>query len=189
MAVLQIPWHKYALIGYLVQRLQGRRNILGKTAMQKLIYFLQEAKGVPCGYDYIFYNYGPYSQELASDLEYTDALDVISITPRSDLPAAFAISPGSYEEEMRKRGKDFLDRYRQRIEEVIRDFGDLSARELELMATIYYCYRFALDRGRRLSRESLVNQVKGLKPRFPGHEIEAAVDWLAQRGYLSLPEP
>jgi hypothetical protein len=155
--------------------------------LQKLICFLQ-ARGVPCGYDYSFdYGFGPYSEELAGDLKYTEALGVISFVPRPDLPAAFAVLPGRHEKEVRKRGKDFLDRYRKQIEKVIRDFRDRSARELDLLGGIYFCYRFALDRGWLLSREGLADQVKGLRPRLPDGEIEAAVDWLAQKGYLGLP--
>ena len=67
-ATLNIPWHRYSLIGYLSKCLQDTPGSLGKTVMQKLIYLMQEAKGVPCGYEYRFYNYGPYASELSRDL-------------------------------------------------------------------------------------------------------------------------
>lgn len=185
-SLFEIPWHKYALITYLVERLQSNASIPGKTAIQKLVYFLQEAVGVPCGYEYIFYNYGPYSRDLAADLEYADVIGGVSIKSREDVPAAYAISPGEFKEDIKQRGADFLSRHHEAIERVIRDFGGYPARELELFATIYYAYRFAVDREQPLAKEELIRQVQGLKPRFSLEKITAAVDKLCQVGYIDL---
>lgn len=131
--------YKYPLIGYLAKCLQNTPRPPGKTVMQKLIYLIQEAKGVPCGYDYRFYNYGPYASELSRDLEYTDFLGVISLENRDDMPTGYVIRPGMKYDEVCQHGQSFLDKYANEVKGVIRDFGMYSAKDLELRATIY-CY-------------------------------------------------
>lgn len=185
-ATLNVPWHRYALIGYLSVRLQNNAKALSKTAIQKLIYLLQEAKEVPCGYDYTFYNYGPYAPELSRDLEYTDFLGVISLVSRDDTPTGYAILPGEKYDEIRQRGQDFLDQYATEVEEVISSFGMYSAKDLELRATIYYCYRFATDKEQLLSKEEIISQVQKLKPRFSSGVVSATVEELHKKDYIDF---
>ena len=46
---------RFAIIRYLVDKLKD----VGKTKIQKIIYFLQEAFGVPLDYVYTMYYFGP----------------------------------------------------------------------------------------------------------------------------------
>ncbi len=55
------------VIVFIVETLRKRDIDLGKIQFQKLIYFLQEI-GIPSGYRYEIYHYGPYSFELAQEL-------------------------------------------------------------------------------------------------------------------------
>ena len=48
-------------------KLNGGR-LVGKTRLQKTAYFL-EAKGLGYGFDFSYYRFGPYSEELASDID------------------------------------------------------------------------------------------------------------------------
>lgn len=41
----------------------------GKTVLQKLVYLLTTIYVVPTGYEHTLYTYGPFSAELASDVE------------------------------------------------------------------------------------------------------------------------
>lgn len=36
---LNIPWHQYAIIVHLAEKMEEKRQRLGKTALQKLIFF------------------------------------------------------------------------------------------------------------------------------------------------------
>jgi uncharacterized protein YwgA len=72
------PWNDYGLVAHFAKRLGGGHN-LGKTKLQKLVYLLRELKGVRVGYDFRFYNYGPYSDSLSGDLGYLQSLDAQSI--------------------------------------------------------------------------------------------------------------
>src|SRR5437588_9583011 len=62
----------------LVQGIQKKSDQLGKTQLQKLVYFLQET-GVPLGYKFEIYHYGPYSFELADEVGSLDSLGVLSL--------------------------------------------------------------------------------------------------------------
>ncbi|HAJ27844.1 MAG TPA: hypothetical protein DCG53_11490 [Syntrophus sp. (in: bacteria)] len=72
------PWQNYALITYLAGRAPEMN--LGKTKLQKLIYFLKTVKNIPLDYSYRFYTYGPYCDELAGDLSYLSAVDALEIS-------------------------------------------------------------------------------------------------------------
>src|SRR6266850_259581 len=73
-----IPWHQYAVISYTAAKAEGG-PALGKTAMQKLIYLMQELHRVPVGYRFRLYTYGPYSSDLAEDLTYVEYLGGLTI--------------------------------------------------------------------------------------------------------------
>jgi hypothetical protein len=86
-----IPWHQYAALSYVAKK-APRVPALGKIALQKLIYLMQELSGVPVGYRFGIFHYGPSSSDLAEDLTYvsknnSDSLDrivnqVIEIKPK-----------------------------------------------------------------------------------------------------------
>jgi uncharacterized protein YwgA len=60
--------NQLGLIAYLAERL-GQKNKLGRKSVQKFIHIASELGKVPTGYRFSFYTYGPYSRELAADLE------------------------------------------------------------------------------------------------------------------------
>jgi uncharacterized protein YwgA len=177
-----IPWHQYTMIAYLALQL-GKGGKLGKTAMQKLIYLIQALEGVPVGYSFHFYHYGPYSSDLAGDLEFVDTLQGIRITydPYINM---YNISAGDKAHLIIKKAEDFLEQYKGKIDRVISIFGNKRAEDLELIASIVYTGRMAQvydDDGER----SLVKRVAELKPKFSIQEIEHALNDLKTRGYLA----
>jgi uncharacterized protein YwgA len=60
-----------------IVRLNGN-ELVGKTRFQKTAYFL-EAANVGYGFDFEYYHYGPYSEELALGIEDALALENIQI--------------------------------------------------------------------------------------------------------------
>src|ERR1700688_2767231 len=83
----------------IVELVQNTHARLGKTQVQKLVYFAQQS-GVPLGYKYEIYHYGPYSFELSHDLGSLDSLGVLNVD--SD-PAGFGfdISVGKFAERLK----------------------------------------------------------------------------------------
>lgn len=68
-------------IPVLLQSLPQQR-VVGRTKLQKLIYLLKAA-GAPIQYDYKLHHYGPYSAEVAGDVDLLDFIGSIeeSIEP------------------------------------------------------------------------------------------------------------
>ena len=53
-------------------------GFLGRTALMKLCYFLQEVKNVPLGYHFTLYSYGPFDSDVLSSLGTAETLKAIS---------------------------------------------------------------------------------------------------------------
>lgn len=172
------PWHNYALITYLA----GKEDIrLGKTKLQKLIYFLKTLKKVPVDYNYRFYTYGPYCDELAGDVDYLTAVKAVD-TAIDSSGFGYAIREGQNSGFLKNKAKDFLERYRKDIEDVVEKFSAKNAREMELLSTIYYLTYNEEDC--RTNRKHLLQRTHELKPQFRTPEIESGIDELLSFGYM-----
>jgi uncharacterized protein YwgA len=128
---------------------------------------LQEVYGVPCGYEYILYNYGPYSETLADDLSFLASMDGVKIEWGQG--PGYRIKKDVKTSHFKERGKGFLTKYAPQIEKVVEKFGEMNAKELELRSTILY-----VSREEPLAKEILLNRVKEIKPHFSVSEIDSA---------------
>lgn len=172
-------WDQYSLIAELTLKLKDVSPQFGKTVLQKLVYILQEIYKVPCGYDYIFYNYGPYSAGLADDLNFFATMEGVRIEWGGGL--GYEIKKADRTEHFRERGKGFLEKYAPEIDKVIKKFGRMHAKELELQSTIMYALK-----KESLDTDKLVRFVKEIKPYFTHDQIESAYrelkPWLCELG-------
>ena len=160
-------WDQYGLMAELALKLEGISPQFGKTVLQKLVYILQEVYKVPCGYDYILYNYGPYSEALADDLSFFASMDGVRIEWGQG--PGYRIKKDVKTSHFRERGKGFLAEYSPQIGKVAEEFGGMNARELELRSTILYA-----SREEPLEKEVLLSRVKEIKPHFSIEEIDSA---------------
>lgn len=160
-------WDQYGLIAELTLKLKEVSPQFGKTVLQKLVYILQEVYQVPCGYDYILYNYGPYCEALADDLSFLASMDGVKIDWSCRL--GYEIREAGKTAHFRKRGEKFLTQYASQINEVIKIFGGMNAKELELRSTILY-----VSKEEPLKEKDLLNRVKEIKPHFSVAEIYSA---------------
>jgi len=160
-------WDQYGLMAELALKLKGVSPQFGKTVLQKLVYILQEIYRVPCGYDYILYNYGPYSEALADDLSFFASMDGVKIDWSRRL--GYEIKEAGKTAHFRNKGEEFLTKYASQINEVIKEFGGMNAKELELRSTILY-----VSKEEPLEEKDLLNRVKEIKPHFSVAEIDSA---------------
>ena len=56
-----------------VVKRRGRQG-LGRTALMKFLYFLQQVRGVDLGYNFTLYTYGPFDAAVLEDLSSTTSL-------------------------------------------------------------------------------------------------------------------
>jgi uncharacterized protein YwgA len=183
---LNIPWHRYALIAELSRRLQGRSPQFGKTAVQKMIYLLQEVFRVNCGYNFDLYTYGPFAAQILQDVDVAESIGGVSVHPVGSRSGGYEIRPGERLDSLRQKASEFLDRtdVQKAIVALIDEFGHLSAKELELRSTIVYVQRDLARQAEPPSPDEVINIVKRIKPKFADVEIRAAFGELRQKSYV-----
>ena len=182
-AELNFPWERYALIVALARRVQDEGGALGKTALQKLVYFLQVVFGVDVGYEFSLYTYGPFAAELMHDLDVVEVMGGV----RVDYDAEFnryRISPGPKAAWIENRARAFIAKASPAIDQVARDHARSSARDLELYATIVFAQRGMAPGGGARRDEALIHEVHEIKPQFGEAEIGNAIRRLRELGYI-----
>ncbi len=174
-------WENYGLIAELAYRLKDRRFQFSKTALQKLIFLLQELFGIKCGYRFDFYIYGPYCSDIEIDLSLVESWGGVKIYPND---YGYDIKVGEKNESIREKAKDFLNRpdVNNAIEQLVTEFGNLNAKELELISTIVYVVHEEKD----ITKNKLIEIVRSLKPRFSENEILEKIDTLLSNNYITL---
>lgn len=185
-SALNIPWERYALIAELAHRLQGKSHQFGKTALQKLVYLLQEVYEIRCGYAFELYIYGPFTPQLMGDLDMVESLGGVQVVPAVPPTGGYHILPGHQGKVIRQRasGENGEKDCTRALELLINDFGEYSAKELELRSTIIYVARFMRKTGVHLTRDEVTDIVKDIKLRFPRKEIEVVVEELESKGFI-----
>jgi uncharacterized protein YwgA len=188
MSAAVFPWHRYAVIATLAEKAPSRQ--LGRTALMKFAYFIQELRGVPLGYDFTLYAYGPFDAAVLDDLAYAQALDAVKVRivyyPNG---YGYEIRPGRAAKEVKESARGFLADHQDEIDWVIREFGNLSAAELELASTMVYVDREALRSSQCLTLTELVRQVLAVKPRFTEDQAYAQARSLLEKGLLQSIQP
>lgn len=175
-------WERLAVVGDLVQRLQGRSE-LGKTKLQKLVFLMEELENLDLNYRFHFYNYGPFSNALAGDVGYLEEVGLLSVD-FDKVGGSFQIAPNADTPKLVEKGENFLQQKAAIISKIVDAFGSKSARELELASTIVYVSKRDPDYEKG-DHGRLVSVTKALKPKYAQGEIEAAIEGLKKLGYLS----
>ena len=179
---------RLAVIADLSARAPG--GVLGRTAIMKLCYFLQVLKGVPLGYRFTLYSYGPFDSDVLSDLSTAESLGAVS--------SVVGYYPGGYGYKIQKSGGNeavvnlgshFLAQHRASIDWVLSEFGSLKSAELELQSTIIFVDREADRKSKDLELTRLASQVHDIKPHFSEPSILENVARLYQKGLLVSAKP
>lgn len=178
MNVINDLWNKVGLISNLTKELELTKTQFGKTAVMKYLYILQEVFKVPLGYEFSLYTYGPYCSDVLSDLDYTEAIDGVKIYSVDTGTGGYSIKPSYKTDEYLIKSRDFLSKNAESINAVIKLFGGMSARDLELRSTIIYLYKNYLQNNWEIDSNEIASDVKELKPYFSTEEILDAYDQL-----------
>jgi len=185
---INIPWNKYALIVELADRLKDRCPQFGKTALQKMVYLLQEVYGIDCGYRFDLYTYGPFSSELLQDLDLVENLEGVNVVPVISGTGGYQILPGERGEALKNKAIDFLsdEKVASSLDNLVEDFGNYWAKDLELRSTVVYVAK-ELKRS-NISQANLARTVKEIKPKFTDAEVQQAINEMVEKGHISLGE-
>src|SRR5580658_6784057 len=95
----------------------AERARLGRTALMKLMFFLQESKGVPLGYQFTLYSYGPFDSDVLADISMAERLNVLrSSTVYYPSGSGYEYSPGTDLNNVKNLAGDFLREHKESIE-------------------------------------------------------------------------
>ncbi len=164
-----------ALLQKLVERAHERGYDIGRTKLQKLVFFLQDLAPVP-KYRYELRHYGPYSYELSSDVEKLASLGFIE-TQHDSSGYGYHIYPGH---------RSILDSaalagFEQFVNEVVNNFAPLETRQLEIMSAIRFVDEILVSKGRRPEQTEVLDLVSKLKPQYTREYVDRCADLLGQR--------
>lgn len=149
---------------------------LGRTAMMKCIYFLQVLRGVPLGYSFSLYSYGPFDADVLADLAYAENLGIVN-TQIVAYPNAYGyeIKPGPNVESVKTEASKFLAQYGEDINWVMQRFGRRNAADLELDSTIVFIDRELVSEGKKITAAELASRVENVKPQFKLERISSHI--------------
>jgi uncharacterized protein len=169
--------NRLATITWLAENAKG----LGRTALMKYCYFLQAVCGVPLGYHFSLYSYGPFDSDVLSDLDSAESMGgVKSSVVYFPGGYGYRIEGGDRADRVKLLGGGFIDANRQQLQWVTEHFGGWDASDLEVASTLVYSDREAWRRGERLTTLELSKRVRDLKPRYTVPQIEGQAERLAQ---------
>lgn len=158
---------------------------LGRTQLMKLLYFLQELKGIPLDYDFRLFNYGPFESEVLSDLKSACGTQtVVEKTVQYGSGFGYSIAPGVRADSRDIEIEASNPEIAAAVDEVVKEFGGFSASELELRSTIFYVDREFVDEKRQATVDEVSSRVKSIKFHFDLPAIQQRVEEMNRRGQL-----
>jgi len=140
---------------------------LGRTAIMKLCFFLQESRGVPLGYQFSIYSYGPFDSDVLADLSTAERMNVL----KSNIVfypsgTGYEYSLGS-DTSVREIASPFLTENQANIQWVVNSFGHRTAGDLELLSTTLFVAKFNNPKD----VNELIDKVALVKPHFTREQI------------------
>jgi uncharacterized protein YwgA len=160
----------------------------GRTALMKFAYILQTVRGVPLGYNFELYNYGPYDTTVLSDLSQAATLKAIkseTVTYPSGYGYRYTTNDKGYSALCKKAAGE-LTKHGNDIAWVLDEFGSDSASRLELVSTIIFAERETRRKRCIESPSGLCRRVKGIKPYFSDDVISETISELESKNLISV---
>src|SRR2546421_738393 len=152
------------------------RGYLGRTALQKIVYFLQ-ISGVPMRYRFDIYHYGPYCDRVSRDVELLVADGVLKdISSNTERYSNYR--PAEAADELLQSHADALQTHQETINKVVQALLPLEPDHLELLATLDYLYRQKrAGGGSGPWKEIVINRfLEVKKDKFQRTAVSAAYD-------------
>jgi uncharacterized protein YwgA len=159
------------LLAVLTEKLRAHGSWAGETHLQKAVYFLQAMLGVPTGFKFTLYKYGPFSFDLRDKLSEMRASGQLAMVVQ---PAPYGpqLQTGPGVAQLRKRFPKTLRAYDDQLEYIATHLGGLGVSALERLATALLVTAEAPD----ASVEERAEQLNVYKPHVPLDAARRAVE-------------
>ena len=142
---------------------------MGKTAVMKTIFMLQQVKHMDLGCEFSIYTYGPYNADVMEDIDelVSDGLLTSSATDSGEE----AVS-------------NLKDQDAAALKEILDFVRGKNAKELGLYSTIIYIEDWYLKNKKANSVSAIVKKVHEIKPHFSEETIQNAYTCLSAASFL-----
>lgn len=162
-----------AALPYLVRRLseEHRGKQIGKTVVQKLMYFISREPAVNTDIVYSMYHYGPYSSQVSGELAQAEADGFLEISWIPERGYSISAAPEAHDDRLTPAERAAID-------SVVARFGRYDAVSLSIIAT----GDFVRDRYGVQDPEELSRIVHSLKPKYAPEVIR---EMLAEAGVVA----
>lgn len=155
---------------------------MGKTAVMKTIFILQQVKHVDLGCEFSIYTYGPYNADVMEDIDelVSDGLLLSNAYIYKDY-VGYTLSATDFGVDVapKLKNKDAVA-----LKEVLGFVKGKNAKELELYSTIIYVEDWYLKSKKANSIDSIIKKVHELKPHFSEETIQKAYTCLSDANFL-----
>jgi len=152
----------------------------------KYMYFLQTVRGVPLGYSFSMYSYGPFDSDVLADLSSAETLNIVDVDPVEFSGGyGYRITSGSRADFAKKSASEFLVEHEKDVDWLFSVFGSLNSAELELTSTIVYVDREFAKSRQRVSVSDVAERVNEIKPHFTREQVRGFVERLIREDVLT----
>lgn len=162
---------KFAIIAYIAKAVEGK-GTLGKKALQKLVHLTSELRHVSVGYKFTLYTYGPFSRELAGDVDLLASMGLISMQ-FNPLRNGYEIKPNSDTHEVIEKNGSLDLEVTQGIDFIVNNFGGRLAKELELSSMIVFILKNNLTDTE--DDNLVVDKFLEIKPHYEREDVVAGL--------------
>jgi uncharacterized protein YwgA len=156
------------LLAVLIDKMRAHESWAGETHLQKSVYFLQTMLGVPTGFKFTLYKFGPFSFDLRDKLAEMRTSGQVELLPQRP-PYGPRLETGPGAAQLHKRFPKTLRTYEGQLEYIAAHLGGLGVGSLERLATAL----LVTDESPEASVDERAEQLNAYKPHVP---IEAARD-------------
>jgi uncharacterized protein len=164
---------------------QNEGGYLGRTAIQKIVYFLQ-VLDVPMRYSFEVCHYGPFCTTILGDLEWLMADQVVSDnSPNPDKYSKY--TPGPACDELLAKHAVKLMECEATVKSTVKALLPLKSDHLELIATLDYAFReMKATAGKMPAKARVLARFREFKGgKFSDKEIAETYDRLETAGLFS----
>ena len=152
-------------------------SVVGRKKLQKLVYLAQQ-RGWPFPEVFRYHLYGPFSEQLANEIEEMKSYGFVDEQKQSGHGSAFCCS-------LTEQGRELITKYGSlatpdAAKELIARLSQRDARTLELMATMLFLFKC------KYTKDRVFASIKDLKPEqgYSDDEIAEAHTFLSDSNFL-----
>lgn len=166
---------KIALVSELLDRIRANNVWAGPVHLQKSMFFLQKMRGVPLGFEFVLYRYGPYSFELQDEIEYIRGSGFLKWFFHDSPGYATGLETTEASRNIRDKLPKLMEKYEDDLAFVSENIGPMRSMQLERVSTSFYYMVKGLEGDEDIARE-----VCKVKPHIDYSDAAEAVQQVRQ---------